>query len=81
MTTIPIKTITDIEWQAQHKAPPIKAGQEPLYVELIQTLAAEKPLTGKRYNQIIQQYTRRGLPWLSKSQLLHAYQPSANKGS
>jgi hypothetical protein len=37
---------------------------------LIDALAALRPLTGKRYNHTMQAFARRGLPWLSKGQVL-----------
>jgi elongator complex protein 3 len=60
-------------WQARNEPITID-GREALLVELITALAATKPLTGKRYNRTIQRYARQGLPWLSKSQVIDAYE-------
>ncbi|WP_374689232.1 hypothetical protein, partial [Promineifilum sp.] len=47
-------------------------GREELFVELIAALAETRPLTGRRYNHLVRAFARRGLPWLSKSQVLDA---------
>lgn len=60
-------------WQARNKPIDI-AGYEAALIELIAALAELRPLTGKRYNRTMQRFARRGLPWLSKSQLLAAYE-------
>ena len=60
-------------WQARN-APIAIDGREELLIELIDALVALRPLTGRRYNETIQSFTRRGLPWLSKSQVLRAYE-------
>lgn len=73
------KTIRDKEWFARNKVVEIN-GREPLLVELIQTLNTLRPLTGKRYNSTIQTFVHRGLPWFSKSQLLHAYEQLCTQG-
>ena len=60
-------------WQARNE--PIEiAGREAALVELIGALARLRPLTGKRYNHTMQAFARRGLPWLSKGQVLAAYE-------
>src|SRR5690606_38707089 len=60
-------------WRTRHE--PIEiAGREALLVELITTLSRLSPLTGNRYNRTMQAFSRRGLPWLSKSQVLAAYE-------
>ena len=60
-------------WQARNEPIDI-AGREALLVELIAALARLRPLTGKRYNRTMQTFARRGLPWLSKAQVLAAYE-------
>ena len=49
-------------------------GRETLLIELIEALVNLRPLTGKRYNRTMQTFARRGLPWLSKGQVLAAYE-------
>ncbi len=49
-------------------------GRETLLIELIEALVNLHPLTGKRYNRTMQTFARRGLPWLSKGQVLAAYE-------
>jgi elongator complex protein 3 len=66
-------------WQARNEPITID-GREALLVELITTLAATKPLTGKRYNRTMQRYARRGLPWLSKSQVIDVYEQLCTAG-
>ncbi len=63
----------DAEWQAKRESVPI-TGQEQVYVELIEALVRKRPLTGKKYSRTMQKFTQRGLPWLSKSQVLDVYQ-------
>jgi len=60
-------------WLARNQ-PVTLDGREELLVELIAALAATRPLTGRRYNHLIRAFARRGLPWLSKSQVLDAYE-------
>ncbi len=60
-------------WQARNEPIDI-TGREALLVELIAALARLRPLTGKRYNRTMQTFARRGLPWLSKGQVLAAYE-------
>ena len=60
-------------WQARNKPIDI-AGREAMLIELIESLAQLRPLTGKRYNRAMQGFARRGLPWLSKAQVLAAYE-------
>lgn len=65
-------TVHEALWQTRNQ--PIEIdGREALLIELIATLAQLRPLTGKRYNRAMQGFARRGLPWLSKSQVLDAY--------
>ena len=63
----------EIAWQARNEPIDI-AGREALLIELIAALTRREPLTGKRYNRTIQDFARRGLPWLSKAQVLTAYE-------
>ncbi len=66
-------------WQANHK-PIVIDGQEPQLVELIQEFMAHQPLQGDTYSKVMLRYVRRGLPWLSKSQLVQAYIALCDQG-
>jgi elongator complex protein 3 len=81
-TTIPPKAvqINAAEWKSQHLPVEIPPGQESLYVALIETLLGERPLTGKKYQAAIKQFIEKGLPWLSKSDVLSAYEQLCNAG-
>ena len=72
-------SLREAKWLDQNQ--PIDVdGREALLIELIDTLARLRPLTGKRYNRTMQIYARRGLPWLSKGQLLAAYERLCETG-
>lgn len=66
-------SIREAEWLDRNQ-PIDVAGREALLIELIHALVALRPLTGKRYNRTMQTFARRGLPWLSKGQVLAAYE-------
>lgn len=61
-------------WQQAHEPAALLPGQEPLFVALIDDLVGIRPLTGTDYQRLIRHYTRLGLPWLSKSDVLHIYE-------
>lgn len=63
----------DAEWQAKRQAVDI-VGREELLVALLGELVEKRPLSGKKYSRTMHKYVGLGLPWLSKSQLLQAYQ-------
>ncbi len=69
----------EAQWLARN-APVELDGRETLLIELLDELAALRPLTGARYNRAVRRYARRGLPWLSKSQLLDAYERLCAEG-
>ncbi|MEZ4517872.1 MAG: tRNA uridine(34) 5-carboxymethylaminomethyl modification radical SAM/GNAT enzyme Elp3 [Chloroflexota bacterium] len=79
MTTPLTKSARDKAWRAR-QAPIDISGQEELVVELIQTLADLQPLIGKQYNRTIQSFTQRGLPWMSKAQVIDAYEQLCDQG-
>ena len=62
------------EWQEKHAPVQIESGQESLYVELIEALVEKRPLTGKKYQRTMKRFVDKGLPWLSKSDVLHVYE-------
>ena len=66
-------SIREANWLERNQ--PIEIdGRETLLIELIEALVNLRPLTGKRYNRTMQTFARRGLPWLSKGQVLAAYE-------
>ena len=66
-------SIREANWLERNQ--PIEIdGRETLLIELIEALVNLHPLTGKRYNRTMQTFARRGLPWLSKGQVLAAYE-------
>lgn len=75
-TTIPPESVQvqAAEWQSRHEPVAMQPGQEALYVALIEELAGIRPLTGKKYQYTIRKYSRQGLPWLSKSEILRIYE-------
>lgn len=66
-------------WHAQRDNIDV-AGQEALLVELIEALAAAPRLTGRTYNRTMRQFVARGLPWLSKAQVIAAYEDLCDQG-
>ncbi|MCI0394798.1 MAG: tRNA uridine(34) 5-carboxymethylaminomethyl modification radical SAM/GNAT enzyme Elp3 [Chloroflexi bacterium] len=79
MEAIPIDDVRLARWRANHR-PVAIAGRERELVGLIEELLAHRPLKGAIYNRIMHQYVRGGLPWLSKSQLVQAYQELCHQG-
>lgn len=69
----------DAEWQAKREAVAI-AGRETLLADLIEELVERRPLSSKKYSRTMQKYVNNGLPWLSKSQVLQAYQELCDAG-
>ncbi len=62
----------DEEWRARRKSVPID-GRENLFVQMVEALIAVRPITNAHYGQVMRQFAARGLPWLSKSQVLDVY--------
>ncbi len=79
MTIVPLNSIEDGRWYAQRESADI-AGQEPLFVELIEALARKQPLTGKKYNKTMRTFVHRGLPWLNKGQIIDVYERLCAQG-
>lgn len=66
-------------WLDNH--PPVDIdGIQPALVDLLEELIANKPLSGDTYSKVINRSTHRGLPWLSKSQLIQVYQELCDGG-
>jgi len=68
------------EWQSRNAPVLLEAGQEPLFLQLVEALLVERPLTGKKYQQTMRIYARQGLPWLSKSNVIRLYTEACEAG-
>lgn len=79
MTIISVDAIEDGRWYAQREQVDI-SGQEALFVELIEALSRHRPLIGKKYNQTMRVFVRRGLPWLNKGQIIDIYTRLCDQG-
>jgi elongator complex protein 3 len=66
-------------WLANHRPVDVD-GNQPALIELIEELISHKPLKGDAYSKVINKSTQRGLPWLSKSQVLQAYHKLCESG-
>ena len=71
--------LKDDRWRGRHE-PVAMAGQEPEFVRLVEEMVAQSPLEGNAYSKTMQRFVRRGLPWMSKSQLLGAYMALCDEG-
>lgn len=73
-------TLDDADWQARHQPADIQ-GHEALVAEFIQALGqSAEPLTSKRYQRSYRRFQQRGMPTLTKHQLLHAYRELCRQG-
>jgi elongator complex protein 3 len=79
MTTTATKAARDKLWRTR-QAPIDLAGREALAIELIESLAELPPLMGKAYNRTIRSFAQRGLPWMSKAQVIDAYEQLCEQG-
>lgn len=73
MTILPIDQVDEERWHKQRR-PVDVAGREHLFKQLIEDLVEEAPLKGDSYQRVMRRYAQRGLPWLSKSQVISAYE-------
>lgn len=73
MTRMDVTSTRDAAWEKRQQ-PVSVAGKETLFAALIADLVQNAPLQGDRYQRIMRRYVRRGLPWLSKSQVLQVYE-------
>ncbi|MDX1663993.1 MAG: tRNA uridine(34) 5-carboxymethylaminomethyl modification radical SAM/GNAT enzyme Elp3 [Candidatus Promineifilaceae bacterium] len=69
MGTIPVE---QIEWERQKSHVEVE-GQEAQLKALIEALYEAAPLRGDAYQRIMRRFVAAGLPWLSKSQVIAAY--------
>jgi elongator complex protein 3 len=73
MSVLPLDQVDEQEWH-EKRAPVDLKGQEELFIQLIEELVERAPLKGDKYQRSMRRYVRRGLPWLSKSQVITAYE-------
>ena len=66
-------------WQANHEPVSIH-GREAALVQLIEDLSDQAPLKGNAYSETMLRHVRLGLPWLSKSRLVQAYNDLCDAG-
>jgi elongator complex protein 3 len=79
MSQLSLDEVRETRWQARHQ-PVTIIGRERLLVELIEALRAAGPLKGSAYNRALLPFVRKGLPWLSKSQVVQAYHELCEAG-
>ncbi|MFT5194231.1 MAG: elongator complex protein 3 [Cellvibrionaceae bacterium] len=70
----------DVSWKSRNHKKVDLTDQQPLFIEFVNTLAAFDKIDTKNYHSTMRSFARRGLPWLSKSQLQLAYQESCDNG-
>lgn len=71
----------EAHWHAQRQQEIPLAGNEALFIQLIEELTRPgPPLSPKQHRRIIRRYARQGLPWLAKEQLLQAYRDLCDRG-
>jgi elongator complex protein 3 len=68
-----VEQIPEKQWRQDEDAV-LVTGQENLFVALIEELVDQAPLKGDRYQRTMRRYAQAGLPWLSKSQVIQAYE-------
>ncbi len=68
------------EWQSRNEPVLLAEGQEPMFLELVETLLRKRPLTSKKYQHTMRTYARQGLPWLSKSNVIRLYEELCEAG-
>ena len=69
----------DAAWEKRNRHVSIE-GHEQLCIEFIAELMAQEKLEGKTYHHLMRRYAKKGLPWLSKSQLQQAYNTLCEQG-
>lgn len=76
---MPVVEIDDSAWLEQRQPVAID-GRQAQFAALIEALGEQRPLTSKRYSQTMLQFTREGLPYMSKSQVLQVYEVLCDEG-
>lgn len=73
MTVLPIDQVDAKQWRRQRRAVAVE-GRELALRRLIEDLVANAPLKGDAYQRVMRRHVLDGLPWLSKSQVITAYE-------
>ncbi|MFW6184479.1 MAG: elongator complex protein 3, partial [Chloroflexota bacterium] len=73
MSIVPIDQVDEQAWHEKRRRVPLN-GREDLFIQLIEELVENAPLKGDKYQRSMRRYVRQGLPWLSKSQVITAYE-------
>ncbi len=73
MSIQPIDQVDDKQWRRTRR-PIAIAGRELALRRLVEDLVASAPLKGDAYQRIMRRHVLQGLPWLSKSQVISAYE-------
>lgn len=69
----------DVAWESNHQSVAIE-GHEQALISLVEDMMAHRPIRGDVYGKTMIRHVRRGLPWLSKSQLVQVYQDLCQGG-
>ncbi|HSM55735.1 MAG TPA: tRNA uridine(34) 5-carboxymethylaminomethyl modification radical SAM/GNAT enzyme Elp3 [Candidatus Sulfomarinibacteraceae bacterium] len=73
MSIVPIDQVDEQAWHEKRRRVSFN-GREDLFIQLIEELVENAPLKGDKYQRSMRRYVRQGLPWLSKSQVITAYE-------
>ncbi len=73
MSILPVDQVDEERWH-QKRRPVALDGRETLLRRLIEELVDNAPLKGDKYQRIMRRHVQGGLPWLSKSQVITAYE-------
>lgn len=79
MNTVSQKQARDKRWTARYRPVAIEGREEQL-ISLLEDLLNLESLKGNAYNKTMMRHVRQGLPWLSKSQVVQAYQDLCQAG-
>lgn len=73
MSILPVDQVDEEQWHEKRR--PIELdGRERQLRALIEELVENAPLKGDKYQRIMRRHVQHGLPWLSKSQVITAYE-------
>ncbi len=73
MSVLPVDQVDEERWHEKRR--PVELdGRERQLRSLIEDLVENAPLKGDKYQRIMRRHVQDGLPWLSKSQVITAYE-------
>jgi elongator complex protein 3 len=73
MTVLPIDQVDEERWHEKRR-PVEMEGREMALRRLIDDLVENAPLKGDAYQRVMRRHVQQGLPWLSKSKVITAYE-------